>query len=762
MKNLFFILFFLITVGIFFMPIFFGKIPIPADTIIGLYHPYRDLYSKEYPQGIPYKNYLITDPVRQQYPWKILTVLAEKKLQLPLWNPYNFSGTPHLGNFQSAAFYPLNVFYFFVPFSSAWTLLIVFQPILAGIFMYLYLDYFKLKKIASLLGAITWVFSGFFVSWLEWNTIIQTALWLPLLLLAKEHLLVKFSKKWILVFLLAECSAIFAGHLQVYFYFFLVSNIYLFARIFQILQRQIKQNLFVHIVKTYTPFLVLGATVLLITSIQWMPTLQFILLSARASDQTNWQTDGWFIPWQHLVQFIAPDFFGNPTTLNYSGVWNYGELVGYIGIIPLLFCIYALFSRRDKKTFFFGSLIILSLIFSLPTFIAKIPYILKIPFISSSQPTRLVFIIDFSLAILAALGLDYFIRKRKNITSPIIVLGFIFIGIWLYIAVPIFHPDIQNQYIDVAKHNLYFPTLMFLISILPLIFLSYRFKKNNNLFTILICILVGLTTFDLLRFANKFTPFTKSEYLFPNTKVLSFLKSQPGQFRITSLDLRILPPNFSIMYKLQSIEGYDPLYLQRYGELIAASERGKPDISPPFGFNRIITPHNYNSKIIDLLGVKYILSLTEISSPKLKKVFQEGQTRVYENSAVLPRTFFVQDILPVEDRNAIEKIFSEDLTKTAIVENPEKFYSLSLIVTRKPEILYKGEAFIESYEENRIVIHTKNTGAGFLVLTDSYYSPLWHVKVDNRQTSIYRTDYNFRGIFVPKGNHKIEFYASLL
>ena len=35
---------------LFFSPFFLqSKLPIPADTIIGLYHPYRDLYAKDYP-----------------------------------------------------------------------------------------------------------------------------------------------------------------------------------------------------------------------------------------------------------------------------------------------------------------------------------------------------------------------------------------------------------------------------------------------------------------------------------------------------------------------------------------------------------------------------------------------------------------------------------------------------------------------------------------------------------------------------------------
>ena len=45
----------------------------------------------------------------------------------------------------------------------------------------------------------------------------------------------------------------------------------------------------------------------IITAVQWVPTLQLILLSARDVDQASWKSPGWFIPWQNLIQFIVPD-----------------------------------------------------------------------------------------------------------------------------------------------------------------------------------------------------------------------------------------------------------------------------------------------------------------------------------------------------------------------------------------------------------------------------------------------------------------------
>src|SRR3989344_2775167 len=104
-----------------------GLLPIPADTIIGLYHPFRDLYARDYPRGIPFKNFLITDPVRQQYPWRELAITTIKKAQLPLWNPYSMAGYPLLGNQQSAVLYPLNLLFLILPFSLSWGILIFLE-----------------------------------------------------------------------------------------------------------------------------------------------------------------------------------------------------------------------------------------------------------------------------------------------------------------------------------------------------------------------------------------------------------------------------------------------------------------------------------------------------------------------------------------------------------------------------------------------------------------------------------------------------------
>lgn len=383
----------------------------------------------------------------------------------------------------------------------------------------------------------------------------------------------------------------------------------------------------------------------------------------------------------------------------------------------------------------------------MPTIFAKIPFILNIPFFDSAQPTRLLFLTDFSLSVLAAFGFDYFLRNTKGIFYSLGFIFVVFVSLW---GIVLFN---HSANMLVSKHNLIFPTAIFLISVACLVFyiLYKRIDKNSNLFKVFPLLFLVIVVFDLLRFSLKFNPFVFKDYIFPNTQVISFLQKNLGDFRLMTTDSGIMPPNFSAFYRLSSVDGYDPLYLLRYGELISAVEREEPDINPPFGFNRIITPHNYSSSLINLLGIKYVLSLSDIKSKNLVKVFQEGQTQVYENKNVLPKAFFVK-------KTMLSNTKQEEIN--ILFENKDSLRDVAVVEQTASSNVATGTATIVKYEENKVDIKTQNKGDGFLVLTDSYY-PTWKVKIDEQETRIYVADFNFRGIMVPKGDHIIEFYDNL-
>jgi hypothetical protein len=616
---------------------------------------------------------------------------------------------------------------------------------------------------------LTFAYAGFSVAWLEWGNILHTGLWLPVALLSIDKIftrqqgmsnvkyqmsniqsLLRTSLIWYCVFLLSFVCSFFAGHLQTFFYLSLVSIAYFFMRWAELGRQK----------KVFLLFALCALLFAILTLPQWLPTLQFITESARNVDQADWTKPGWFLPWQHLIQFIVPDFFGNPTTLNYFGVWNYGEFIGYVGIFPLLLGLLAIGRKRDKTTWFYAGVIIIALVFALPTFLAKLPYQGGVPFLSTAQPTRLIFLIDFSLSILAGIGFDHLLKERRKALYVVSILVGVFAVLW---GIVLFSPSVLHlaENAAVSKRNLQLPTLL-LFGIAAILFLFLK-VKNKRLELILIIALLMLTVADISRFAAKFTPFTTQAYLFPSTKTIEFLKEHLGNYRYMTTDSRLMPPNFSLMYHLQTVDGYDPLYLRRYGEFIAAMERGKPDISAPLGFNRILTPHSYQSPLIDFLGVKYILSLSDLTDPSLRKVFQEGETRVYENTEVYPRAFFIAEKLHITEddtQSIITALYAHenDLQTFAVSEGGEGGDGMISHYA-------SGSAEILTYTPSKVRIHVSTEGNGFLVLTDSYY-PTWSAALyqDNEYIQflpIFRTNYNFRGVVVPAGEHIVEFTNSL-
>ncbi len=763
-RNSFFLFLILFLIIIFFYPVFLqGKLPIPADTITGMYYPFKDVSFAGYPAGVPYKNFLTTDPVRQQYVWRYAAMSQMVNGVLPLWNPYSFSGTPLLANFQSASFYPLNTLFIFLPFDVAWTILIIVQPLLAGMFLYFYLKEIGVGETGAFIGSVAFAFSGFSIAWLEWNTVLQTALWLPLLLLSIEKIIQAISnlqnsklqakkKKiiiWVGIFTFSLIFSFFAGHLQIFFYEFIVTNFYLAIKI--LLARKNKLRIILLFLFCYLLFVIL-------TLVQWLPSLRFILLSARNVDQGNYtHVAGWFLPWQNLVQFIAPDFFGNPATNNYWGVWNYGEFVGFIGILPLIFALYALVFHYSKKVLFFGTVFFLSLIFALPNVFSMLPFSLHIPLLSSSQPTRLMFLVDFSLSILSALGYEK-ISSDKNIRKILCVLipvAAVFILLWIFVLkFSLFKLNISAADISVSKRNLFLPSIVYLFSAVLLLWVASK-KMNNKvpLFFLLIIIFIA----EIFRFGWKFTPFSKSEFLYPPTTVTNFIKrDNKSNFRIMATDRRIMPPNFSVYYKLQDVAGYDPLYLLLYNRFAASWGRGKTDIDAA-SFNRIVTPSNYDSFFSDLLGVKYILSFGPLKSSKLRYIMTEGNTYLYENTKFFPRAFFAGNIVIASNpQEEMDKMYS-------LADNLRNTVVLNKNVDIKPQKkgLENDKAEIVHYEANDVQIKVVTTEDRLLVLTDIYY-PSWKASIDEKPAEILKADFLLRAIVVPKGEHTITFYTSLI
>ena len=61
-----------------------------------------------------------------------------------------------------------------------------------------------------------------------------------------------------------------------------------------------------------------------------------------------------------------------------------------------------------------------------------------------------------------------------------------------------------------------------------------------------------------------------------------------------------------------------------------------------------------------------------------------------------------------------------------------------------------------SYRSEKIVIQANAANDAFLLLSDTYY-PGWRCAIDGVNVPIFITDFLFRGVHLPPGNHEIVF-----
>ncbi len=758
--------------------IFNGKVLFPSNFLAQFYSPWSTEKFKGWESGIPHKPIGGNDQIRFFYPKRIITNRQINKGIIPLWDPYIFSGNVHMADFQTAVFYPLNVLYLFISQITAWSILVFIQPIMATFFTYLFLRQLSLSKISSLFGAIAFSLCGFMTTWSQENAVVsQTSLWLPLILFGIESYM-KSNNKWLIpliIFALASCFL--AGFFQEAFYIYILSAIYFLFR----LKSQKKE-------KRKTTFsIVTGVFIFsfLLCAIQLLPSMDAFRESSRTTSSIDYLFSLYLLPITHIFNLFVPDIFGNPGAYNFFGRGFYQETVMYIGLIPVFFSFLAIVGRNLslKKSFvvFFSLSSLISFFLTLDSPITRLFYSLHIPLVSTFQPSRILMITSFSFSVLAGFGLELWINSYENkIKKNIRLISMFFLIIlltimsiallWHFSNSGLSH-SLQTYMIrenQIIQKN--YSLIMIKNTILSVIFfvalyVLLRFKKIKKTS---IWAVFALAFLGQLYFFQKYVVIGNREFLYPPLPILSFVKDQNSQYRFLSFGEPVLSdiPEINNLY---SPEGVDPIFPGRYGELLyTIKNQGKmtkniPRIETELSYlpqDESIEKDKRRLTLMSLLGVKYIAYYEKSNSLPIEKKFpskdfkllyKTSNWHIFEYKNVFPRAFLTNNfVVKNSDQDIVNQLFDSSY-------NPRH----SVILEENPDQLQPGHSNdtlssteIVQYEPQKIQINTESKNDNFLFLSDNYY-PGWKAFIDSKPTKIYRADYTFRSVFVPKGKHTI-------
>jgi hypothetical protein len=693
---------------IFSAPFFFkGLVPFPSDYLVTFFPPWSSSYA------MPVKNNAMPDVITQILPWKKLTVDTWKSGEVPLWNPYGFSGTPQAGNYQSAVFSPFNLLFFILPFVMAWSVLILLQPLVAGLFMYLFVRSLDRSREASLLSAVAFMFCGFMVVWMAYGTLGYAALFLPLIFWGIHK-----NKKFAVA--LGIALSLLSGHFQTSIYVISAAVFYIFW-------------------KKKVSMLWYAVAGVLISAPQILLGIHSFAASTRGLSVLR----GDVIPWQYLLTFLSPDFFGNPVTRN-DWFGHYAEWAGFIGVVPFMLAIAAATGKKSSEVWFFIVLALLSILFALPTPFNSLLYVLHVPVLSGSAASRIIVLVSFALATLAAFGLDRL--KEKKTFYWFSAIWVLCIGIIWIILLGI--KPLPADKLTIATHNFVLPSVFVVLACAVLVV-----RKKFVLY-----VLIGLAAFDLLRFATKWMPYEPGSYIYPEIKSLTFLQEHAGADRVFG---NIGAGEVGDYFRIPLVEGYDAVYQARYGEFIQAVSKG---FITPGGRSVVQFDKNglYKTEALQLLGIKYIYhSLSDgrnvwvfpyweyLTDGVMHQVYSDEKYEIFEYNNVFPRAFLASSYTVAgNDIEIIDRLFAGSFDRRN-----------SLVLEEKPDTEPQpgtGSAQIREYSPDRVRIETNSVSPKLLFISDVYDAG-WMAAVDGKIMKIYRADYDFRAVSVPAGKHTVVF-----
>jgi|WetSurMetagenome_2_1015567.scaffolds.fasta_scaffold08118_3 hypothetical protein len=458
----------------------------------------------------------------QFIPWRGLAMDSLLHGQIPFINPYNGLGSPLLANYQLALFYPFN--WLQLPIYAAWgnpglaasyNLLIPLHLSLSAAGMILFLKKLKFSPLASGFGALAFSLCSYLIARTSFFSIVLTLTWLPWLMFTFTGLVAAlmqnplyFKQIWwkFLAFIGIFSLLLLAGHAQTAWYSILITAGWGVAFGYYLKK-------WFGVLKSIGAFFAGGIIAAMITAIQLIPTWEYLQQSQRAGSVAfDYAMTYSFWPWR-LITFFLPDFFGNPGMGTFWGYGNYWEDACFIGLIPVVLAVYAIFRRNriaDKPLHiialtYFGIAAAISILLAFgkntPIFGFLFNYI---PTFNMFQaPARWVILVCFSLTVLASIGFEILIgpskRKQKSIILFIVLAaGVIVAGC----ASLVLHPGIpRTMPISLIRAGVIGVCTLFIILFIP------KFASSERMHYWVAGILL-ITALDLLTIASPLIPFT--------------------------------------------------------------------------------------------------------------------------------------------------------------------------------------------------------------------------------------------------------------
>lgn len=721
-----------------------------------------------------------TDILTQQYVWNVFikdNLFTDPCFQT--WMPYVNAGTPFSGGldliFRPVTFLTLLL----LPVHTAINYEMIIHIIMLGLGMYGYMRQIKVSRIGAFFAALFLMLNGEIVTLLNAGHVNKIGAIFPVTLVfwAFERAL---QRKTLAAFVLTGVVLGFQfwqGHVQISFYICIAIAIYYVVRMaVQLWQERAWRPIW----KLTAYALIMVAVFLLLSAVNFLPLISFAQVSERSEGVSYDFATSWSMPPEELITYLIPGFFGfrrlnyiedESSLVEYWGRMPFTQTGRYFGILPLMLAVVAICFVRNRHVLTLSILGAIVMLLGMGKYIPTYRFLYDYApgFDKFRVPQMILFLFAFAASAVAGLGAEWLFgpfSAAKERRMRLLLIGCILLclGSWIVTLllpgmedrlVSAFHETLARnnasaEVVTVRFQNIYRGLIVFnLMLALAITALGLRLAKRVRLRWLAVGVLL-VSLIDLWWFNAKFidtVPLENSVYTDANDTIRYSLTDH-GLHRLlvqTDTPTTYNIPNKTVLYNLFSVSGYEAVGVQYYNEYLENMLLG--------------------SRLVDLLNIKYIAlprgteleegtpaNVGDIYGPY--KVVLHGDALLLENRNVFPRAYVVHNAYVIP---TAEEIF-------AALYHPDFDPHEYVIFETAPDVRLSdvqspssaSNVAVTYYLNRTIRLQAAMATDGFVVLSEKYY-PGWKAYVDGKPAPIYKANYTFQAVMVPKGEHEVTF-----
>ena len=706
-----------------------------------------------------------------------LDALAEAEGELPLWQPGRFSGMPSLHAFSyiSALYLPNKIFSIMksAGIPDIWEFIL--HLIFGAMGTWVLLRHLGASNWAAALGA-----SGFLLMPYTHAMVIHghgsqmmTLVYMPWVVWSLIRLQERPGYQQAALVALFTGLHLQRGHAQISYYILLLSGLlYLALAVRTWRDEQSSGGDLARFSAYSVGGLLLGFG---LAAALFLPAMSYAPYSVRGATGgcTGFEyATQWSFSFGETATWIVPSYYGFGGA-TYWGNMPFTDYPNYMGILMLTLAVWAAWRYRTWWSHTLSVAALLAYLLSLGHnfFLYRVFYDLLPYFSKFRVPSMVLVITQFSVVVLAGMGLDDLMKTLLASKETVVRKGLLLAGsgmagmamvLWLISRTVIpavgagsnIPPNILPQITSARLTMISVDTTWLLIITALALGLLWRWRTERLSTPVLMIALTALAIVDVGRVDRQMispgtgvfrSPVQQPaaaiiRYLTPDP-VVQFLQNDPGPFRIYPLGALQSESRWAA-FGLSSIGGYHPAKLVTYERLMART-----------GFK--------SEGILQMLNVRYLISQQRITDAGFNEIFTEAfvgnlyhrgryvPTAVYRFEQAISRAWFPLEVSVVSSADTI-------LTRL-MVNNYDPASVVYIIAGQDSDTVAGGQGAITeaSWSPSHISLALEVEREGLLVLSEIYYPEGWVARIDGREALIHEVNTVLRGVVVPPGSVRL-------